>query len=301
LFNRVSKTDGGTTTKYLVDPNGFLPQVIAEMDGAYDITSYYVYDGLGLVAKMAPSGSTYFYHYNGSGNTIAMTDSGGNMVNKYAYDEFGNLVNVEESVLNPFLFVGQYGVMDDDNGLLYMRARYYDPQVGRFINKDPIRYWGDLNLFTYVQNNPLNRVDPSGLWTISFGTTLMGAMGLGGWGGTFFNFGHDPSSDLSSGWSFSITGTVGAGVVAGIGGGLGVAVSGSNASNVQQLLGEFREGGTGFGRTGIGYFQSPDGCIKGSTLGMQIRGKMYGGTYVGGSNTSAIIQWVQGQGFSFLQ
>jgi RHS repeat-associated protein len=163
LFNRVSKTDAGTTTKYLVDPNGFLPQVIAEMDAAYNITSYYVYDGIGLVAKMTSSGSTYFYHYNGSGNTIAMTDSSGNMVNKYAYDEFGNLVNVEESVPNPFLFVGQYGVMDDDNGLLYMRARYYDPAVGRFMNKDPIRYWGGINLFAYAANNPINFVDPLGL------------------------------------------------------------------------------------------------------------------------------------------
>jgi RHS repeat-associated protein len=133
------------------------------MDGAYNITSYYVYDGIGLVAKMTPSGTTYFYHYNGSGNTIAMTDASGNMVNKYAYDEFGNLVNVQETVPNPFLFVGQYGVMDDDNGLLHMRARYYDPQVGRFINKDPIGLEGGINLFAYVDGNPVNWVDPYGL------------------------------------------------------------------------------------------------------------------------------------------
>jgi len=151
LFNRVSKTDGGTATKYLVDPNGFLPQIIAEMDGAYNITSYYVYDGIGLVAKMSGS-NVYYYHYDGSGNTIAMTDSSGNMVNKYAYDEFGNLMNAVETVPNPFLYVGQYGVMDDDNGLLYTRARYYDPQAGRLINKDPIRYSGGLNLFTYVDS-----------------------------------------------------------------------------------------------------------------------------------------------------
>jgi len=163
------------------------------MDGAYNITSYYIYDGIGLVAKMTPSGSAYFYHYDGSGNTIAMTDSSGNMVNKYAYDEFGNLVNVEESVPNPFLFVGQYGVMDDDNGLLYMRARYYDPQVGRFINKDPISYLGGLNLFTYVGNDPVDFIDPLGLlgWAdmptipqpvsdvfAGFGDTLTSGFGL---------------------------------------------------------------------------------------------------------------------------
>jgi RHS repeat-associated protein len=94
-----------------------------------------------------------------------MTDSSGNMVNKYAYDEFGNLSNAEETISNPFLYVGRYGVTDDDNGLLYMRARYYDPQVGRFINKDPVRYKGGINLFAYVQNNPINREDPFGLRT----------------------------------------------------------------------------------------------------------------------------------------
>ena len=133
------------------------------MDDAYNITSYYVYDGMGLVAKISGS-NVYYYHYDGSGNTIAMTDSSGNMVNKYAYDQFGNLLNVVETVPNPFTFVGRYGVMDDDNGLYYMRARYYDPEVGRFINKDPIRYLGgDPNLYCYVGNNSINRVDPGGL------------------------------------------------------------------------------------------------------------------------------------------
>jgi RHS repeat-associated protein len=164
LFNRASKTVSGTTTKFLVDPNGFLPQAIAEMDGSGNITGYYVYDGMGLVAKMTPSGNKYFYHFDGIGNTIAMTDASGNMVNKCVYDEFGNLLNSVEAVSNPFLFVGQYGVMDEDNGLLYMRARYYDPQVGRFISKDPIGYWGGINLYGYVENNPLNYFDPLGLF-----------------------------------------------------------------------------------------------------------------------------------------
>ena len=156
LFNRVSKTASGTVTRYLVDPNGFLPQVIAEMDGANNITDYYVYDGMGLVAKISGS-NVYYYHFDGSANIIAMTDAAGSMVNKYAYDPFGNLLNVVETVPNPFTFVGRYGVMDDDSGLYYMRARYYDPEVGRFINKDPIRYLGgDPNLYCYVGNNSIN-------------------------------------------------------------------------------------------------------------------------------------------------
>jgi hypothetical protein len=59
--------------------------------------------------------------------------------------------------------------MDDDNGLLFMRTRFYSPEVGRFINKDPIRYLGGINLFTYVKNNPLNWIDPMGLLRIRWG------------------------------------------------------------------------------------------------------------------------------------
>jgi len=92
-----------------------------------------------------------------------MTDTNGNMVNKYAYDEFGNLLNSDETIPNPFLYIGQYGVMEEENGLFYMRARYYDPEVGRFINKDPIKYLGGLNLFTYVGNNPIFEGDPLGV------------------------------------------------------------------------------------------------------------------------------------------
>jgi RHS repeat-associated protein len=59
--------------------------------------------------------------------------------------------------------VGQFGVMTEPNGFYYMRARYYDPQVGRFISEDPIGFdGGDVNLYAYVSNNPINLVDPDG-------------------------------------------------------------------------------------------------------------------------------------------
>jgi RHS repeat-associated protein len=294
---RIKKVAGGVTTIFHHDLRGHL---IAETNQSGQMLAEYVYLGDQLLAMIKPGENVYYFHNDHLGTPQVLTDDTGAVAWKAVYTPFGEAVPSIQTVENPFRFPGQY--YDQETGLHYNYFRYYNPQTGRYITPDPIGLEGGVNLFAYVQNNPMNRVDPSGLWTISFGTTLMGAMGLGGWGGTFFNFGHDPSSDLSSGWSFSITGTVGGGVVAGIGGGLGVAVSGSpNARNVQQLLGTFYEGGTGFGRTGIGYFQSPDGCIKGGTLGMRIRGKMYGGSYVGGSTTSAIFQWVQGQGFSFLQ
>jgi RHS repeat-associated protein len=162
LGSRIARMVNGTKTTYLVDPNGPLSQVLAETDGAGNITAYYVY-GLGLISKVTPEGQAYFYHYDGLGSTVAMTDASGSVVNKYAYDAFGNVLHSAETVPNPFKYVGGAGIMDEGNGLLYMRARYYDPELGRFINQDPIGLRGGMNLYAYVGNNPLNFVDPSGL------------------------------------------------------------------------------------------------------------------------------------------
>lgn len=99
---------------------------------------------------------------------MCMTDSAANVVNQYAYDEFGNILGSSETTPNPFRFVGKYGVMDEGNGLgglLFMRARYYDPEIGRFLSPDPIGFaGGDLNLYAYVGNNPINKIDPIGLF-----------------------------------------------------------------------------------------------------------------------------------------
>ncbi len=158
--NRVQVVRSGVTTRYIHDASGNL---LAEADGSNNITRYYIY-GTGLLAMVTTTNDVYTYHFNAVGNTIAMTDSSQIMVNKYVYDPFGNVVNYQETVVQPFKFVGQHGVMTEPNGFYYMRARYYDPQVGRFISEDPIGFeGGDVNLFAYVGNNPVMRVDPSGL------------------------------------------------------------------------------------------------------------------------------------------
>ena len=113
---------------------------------------------------VTPSDEVYCYHFNATGSTVAMTDSSQTMVNKYAYDPFGKVTNQEEAIPRPFKFVGQYGVMTEPNGFYYMRARYYDPNVGRFISEDPIGLeGGDVNLYAYVGNNPVVLIDPDGL------------------------------------------------------------------------------------------------------------------------------------------
>lgn len=122
----------------------------------------YIY-GAGLLAMVTPANEVYTYHYNAIGNTIAMTDQTQAIVNKYAYDEFGNILNQQETISQPFKFVGQHGVMTEPNGFYYMKARYYDPNVGRFISEDPIGFeGGDVNLMAYASNNPLLNIDPTG-------------------------------------------------------------------------------------------------------------------------------------------
>jgi RHS repeat-associated protein len=131
-------------------------------DGGNTLNAYYIC-GLGLLYKVDDGGNAYYYHYTFTGNTAAMTDQAENIVNSYAYTPFGELAGKDETVSNPFRYVGKFGVMDDGSGLLYMRARYYDPDLGRFITKDPIGFAGGVNLYAYVGGNPVGLIDPLGL------------------------------------------------------------------------------------------------------------------------------------------
>jgi RHS repeat-associated protein len=126
------------------------------------VTHKYIY-GKGLLA-VETSSARYCYHFDGTGNTVAITDMTQAIVNSYAYEPFGQILSQQETVTQPFKYVGQYGVMAEPNGLYYMRARYYDPTVGRFISEDPLGFGGgDVNLFAYVSNNPIGAIDPYGL------------------------------------------------------------------------------------------------------------------------------------------
>ena len=87
-------------------------------------------------------------------------------MNRYAYDEFGETLAKDEPIAQPFGYVGQFGVIQEPNGLLFMRARYYSPPIGRFVSIDPAprsETPSDLNLFAYVSNSPIGSIDPNGL------------------------------------------------------------------------------------------------------------------------------------------
>jgi len=160
--NRRSATRNGNTVRYVLDIHGPMSQVLMETDGSNNPTAYYVY-GIGLIARVKPNGTMHYYHYNNVGSTMAMTDQSQNITHKYAYDPFGGVTDSEEADANPFLFVGQYGVMDEGNGLHFMRARYYEAETGRFVSEDPVGFnSGDLNLYAYASNRPLTSMDLTG-------------------------------------------------------------------------------------------------------------------------------------------
>lgn len=164
--NRVARSENGQTTRYVLNLNGAMSQVLAETDASGNETAYYVY-GLGLLTRVDADNTSvrHYYHFNHRGDTIGLSDTSGNFTDYYAYDEYGQVQEDSNNSLNqPFKFVGQYGVMDEGQGLYFMRARYYDAVVGRFLSEDPLGFeGGDWNLFAYVGGRPLVGVDPNGL------------------------------------------------------------------------------------------------------------------------------------------
>ncbi len=97
---------------------------------------------------------------------VLLTDADGAITKSYTYDAFGVEKNIDDADANVFRYCGEY--YDAETGTVYLRARYYDPTIGRFISRDS--YAGDntdplsLNLYTYCQNNPILGTDPTGHW-----------------------------------------------------------------------------------------------------------------------------------------
>ena len=131
--------------------------------------------------------SSYIYRRNLQGDIIGIYDSLGNEVGGYAYDAYGkcyvkykdNSSEEEKTILNtnPFRYRGYY--YDNETGLYYLNARYYDPSIGRFISLDVLSILDEtksqingLNLYMYCNNNPIMYVDPSGHF--AFSTLLIG-------------------------------------------------------------------------------------------------------------------------------
>jgi len=156
--DRVARTVDGVTTDYVLDPAAGLTQVLQETTAGQ--TTSYLY-GADLLAQ-SDSG-TWAYHVNdGLGSVRQLTDAAGQVVASYRFDPFG--VPLGESGGEPYGFTGEQ--WDAEVELLYLRARYYSPEVGRFISRDPVLGYmhapRSQHPYAYAWNNPVRLTDPSG-------------------------------------------------------------------------------------------------------------------------------------------
>jgi len=166
---RVKKTVGGTTTFYLVDDRNLTghAEVVEEHQsvngGAATLTAVYTH-GLDLIAQRR-AGSVRYFSYDGHGSTRLLTDTSGAVTDTYLYDAYGTKLSASTgATANPCLYCGEQ--FDPDLGMYSLRARYYQPQTGRFWTmdtfegnrQDPL----SLHKYLYCHADPVNMTDPSG-------------------------------------------------------------------------------------------------------------------------------------------
>jgi RHS repeat-associated protein len=154
-------THNALTTTNLNDPFG-MGTVAAQYDTG-GLMAHYV-NGLGLETRVAADGTKAFYDFDGIGNVAGLTNATGTYVNRYSYLPFGETTTTATGLINPFTYVGQWGVSTDGNGLFNMRARSFDSATGGFVSDDPLGFGGgDVNIRRYSGNDPVNLLDPTGL------------------------------------------------------------------------------------------------------------------------------------------
>jgi len=162
LGRRIAKkVNGVTIEKYLWLG---LTRLLAVYDGSDNLLMRFEYADGRMPVSMDSEGSTYYLTYDQVGSLRIVADASGNVVKRIDYDSFGNIIDDTDPAFEvPFGFAG--GLHDRDTGLVRFGYRDYDPYVGRWTAKDPIFFdGGDTDLYGYVLNDPINLVDPKGLW-----------------------------------------------------------------------------------------------------------------------------------------
>ena len=159
LGDRLSQTINGETINYTLDIDTYLTEVLQDGD------STYLY-GLGRIGE--DRGETTFYHLpDALGSVRQLADSESQILRAQSYEPFGDVLETYGADGSTYGFTGQ---MVDENGLVYLRARYYDTGTGRFFTKDP---WNgspnqpmSYDPYLYAYNNPIVYTDPSGMFCI---------------------------------------------------------------------------------------------------------------------------------------
>jgi len=158
LGRRLEKVAGGATANYVYDG----VDIVRETVSGGSTTTYGYIHGPGIDEPLArenvATGTLTYFHADGLGSIVKVTDTNGSVVLTRQYDAWGNL---ETGAADPgYAYTGRE--WDPETGLYYYRARYYDPKIGRFISEDPIGFLGGVNLYAYVDNRPTEMIDPLG-------------------------------------------------------------------------------------------------------------------------------------------
>ena len=177
---RVRKSVNGDVINYLLDKNRNYAQVLKETDGNGSEIVFYTY-GDDLISQKRGS-LTSFYHYDGQFSTRQLSDASGQITDTYTYDAFGLLLARSGSTENNYLYTGEQ--YDPNVGFYYLRARYYNPSVGRFLTQDtwPGMQFEPMSLhrYLYCESGPVGRWDPSGngmLLTLAVTMTIGAILG----------------------------------------------------------------------------------------------------------------------------
>ncbi len=174
---RTKKVVNGVTTEYYVDEG----TIVAQTDGSHFIR--YLFDENGTRFGLEYDGALYYYLFNVQGDVIGITNSSNQLVVRYSYDAWGKLLSTTGSATatvgaaNPFRYRGYY--YDAETGFYYVSSRYYDPEIGRWINADSLLSQGSVlgnNMFAYCLNNPVNMADTTGQLPFFLVTAAIGAV-----------------------------------------------------------------------------------------------------------------------------
>ena len=155
--HRTALSAPGETTNFLVDPAGALAKILARTKNG--VTTRYVY-GAGLQYEVSTTGEATYYHYDMQGNTAGLTNQAGTLIDRILYTPYGSIRYRKAAHDTPFLFGGFFGIATDSNGLVHMRARYYNPLTMRFLTSDPAQ--DGWNWYAYANGNPMSYADPTG-------------------------------------------------------------------------------------------------------------------------------------------
>jgi RHS repeat-associated protein len=161
LGRRIERNADGVVRRYVYDGD----KLVQEFDGGNNLLASFIH-GLGRdrILAQVRGGQIYNYVTDALGSVRAITDSAGTVVNSYNYDAFGGSVQASETLPNLFRYVGR--PFEPSLSLHDLRARWYDPALGRFLSPDPLDFAaGSSNLYSYAFNSPVNFQDPDGRQT----------------------------------------------------------------------------------------------------------------------------------------